>query len=107
MMSKEEKRAGFGVFKGLTPEEMKASDNIVLDTLKAAAKEDSVGGNLIAHGLQMTGSEGEAFKVAVEAYSSACNPIFEKVLEHMSDENFRSQVQARLMQIHGIKKKGS
>ena len=109
-MSEEKKFTGFNFIEGMTPDDLRGSDNVVLDILKAAAKQDSVGGKMIAHGMQMTGSQGEAFKMAVEAYSTACNPIFEKVLEHMSDENFRNDLKDRLIQTYGSsinKKKGS
>lgn len=96
----------FTVFKGLTREEMLASTDVVRDSIEAASKENTIGGKLLKHGLQMTGSEGEMIKSAMEAYSRAYNPVIQSLLEVMNDDKKRAEVHKKIAALMGSNRSG-
>ena len=75
----------FQIFGGLSIEDLKNSEDVVGDAVKAVANQGGAVGAILNHALGLTGSEGKAFSDAVQSYSNAYNPIFSKMIEALQD----------------------
>jgi hypothetical protein len=93
-----------GTFSGINLEDLKDSKDIVGDAVKAVSKQGGPLGSIMTHALGLTGSDGEMFSEAVKSYSNAYNPILDKMLEALRDDNIRKTVIEQMAQRHKVVK---
>ena len=91
-------------FSGINLEDLKESKDVVGDAVKAVSKQGGPLGSIMSHALGLTGSDGEVFSEAVKSYSNAYNPIFDKMLEALRDDNIRKTVIDQMAQRHRVVK---
>jgi len=90
----------FRMFENLDWSKLEDSNDFVGDAIKTVAKQGGSAGAILDHALGLTGSEGEAFSEAVKSYSNAYNPIFDKIINALKDDNVRSELINRFANKH-------